>query len=188
MIKITIPAKELFDERKEEFVYTNERTLRLEHSLISISKWESKWEKPFLDPRPEAQKRTYEENVDYVRCMCLDSNVPSDVFYSLTPENMKQINAYINKKMSATWFSDYGPKSAGPGNVKVITSEVIYAWMVQYGIPAEYQKWHLNRLLTLIRVLNNLNPGDRPKMSKAELMKRNAALNAARKKQLHTRG
>lgn len=187
MLKITIPAKEWYDEEKEEFVYSKEYTLQLEHSLISISKWESKWEKPFLDPRKESPEKTREEFIDYVRCMCLNPNIPNDAFEGLTDENLQEINRYNNAKMTATWFSEHGPKSRGMNNISVITSEVIYAWMIHYGVPAEYQKWHINRLLTLIRVLNSLNT-DQPKMSKREIMQRNAELNAARRKQLNTKG
>lgn len=188
MLKITIPAREGYDEVKEEFVcLSKEYTLQLEHSLISISKWESKWKKPFLDPRPGTPEKTLEETIDYVRCMCLNSNVDPQAFQGLTNRNIQEVNQYINDKMTATWFSEYGSKQVGPGNIQVITSEVIYAWMVQYNIPAEYQKWHLNRLLTLIRVLNNLNGGQQ-KLSKNDLMKRNAALNAARRKKLNSKG
>lgn len=188
MLKIVVPAKEWYDEKKEEFLYTEEVSLRLEHSLISISKWESKWEKPFLETRPDQPEKTKEETIDYIRCMCLDSKVPPYTFYNLTPDNFQEIRNYINKKMTATWFSEYGNKTSGLGQIKVVTSEVIYAWMIQYGIPAEYQKWHLNRLLTLIRVLNNLNATSQPKMSKNDLLRRNAALNAARRKAMNTRG
>lgn len=187
MLKITIPAREWYDEEKEEFLYSKEHKLQLEHSLISISKWESKWEKPFLEPRPDSPGKSLEETIDYARCMCLNPNVDPEVFLELTNENIQEINQYINAKMTATWFTEYGSKQIGPGNIKVITSEVIYAWMVQYGIPAEYQKWHLNRLLTLIRVLNNMN-GEQQKMSKNDILKRNAALNAARRKKFNSKG
>lgn len=187
MLKIAIPAREWYDEEKEEFIYSKEYTLQLEHSLISISKWESKWEKPFLDPRKDSSGKTREETIDYIRCMSLNSNTPQEAFDMLTNQNIRDVNDYIGAKMTATWFSEYGSRRVGPGNIKVITSEVIYAWMVQYNIPAEYQKWHLNRLLTLIEVLNNLN-GNQPKMSKQEILQRNAALNAARRKQYNSKG
>lgn len=188
MLKILVPAKEWYDEEKKEFFYIEKTTLRLEHSLISISEWESRWEKPFLETRPDQPQRTREEMLDYIRCMCLDSNVSPYTFYNLTPENIQDINTYINRKMTATWFSEYGKKS-GDFQVKVVTSEVIYAWMIQYGVPAEYQKWHLNRLLTLIRVLNNFNASSGAnKLSKNDLLRRNAALNAARRKAMHTKG
>lgn len=188
MLKIIIPSREWFDESKEEFVYTKEKVLQLEHSLISISKWESKWGKPFLDPRPDTPQKNRQETLDYIRCMTLNQNVNDDVYEELTNENIREINEYINAKMTATWFSNGDPlKRSGPGHMRVITSEVIYAWMVQYGIPAEYQKWHLNRLLTLIRVLNDMNSEQKP-MSKGDLMRRNAALNAARRKKLNTKG
>lgn len=188
MLKITIPAREWWDENKQEFIYTKEKVLQLEHSLISISKWESKWEKPFLDPRPDSPPKTREETLDYIRCMTLNQNVDRDIYRELTNDNIKEVNEYINAKMTATWFSNGDPlKKTSSGRMSVITSEVIYAWMVQYGIPAEYQKWHLNHLLTLIRVLNDFNTEPK-KMSKGELMRRNASLNAIRRKQLNTKG
>ena len=180
MITITIPATEEFDEIKGEFVYTKEQTLQLEHSLISISKWESKWCKAFLGK----QEKTTEEIIDYVRCMTLNKNVSDDVYGCLTQANISAINDYIGAPMTATCFSS---TDAGKKNNEVITSELIYYWMIALQIPFECQKWHINRLLTLIRVCNIKNAPPK-KMSKREIMNRNSALNAARKKQLNTKG
>lgn len=180
MLQITIPAAEQWDESKQEFVYTKERRLQLEHSLISLSKWESKWCKPFLS----RTDKTLEETIDYVRCMTLTTNVDPDIYRCLTNDNIREINDYIDAPMTATFFSKDQP---GGSNREIITSELIYYWMISQNIPFECQKWHLNRLLTLIRVCNVKNSPPK-KMSAQEIMSRNAALNEARRKQLNTKG
>lgn len=180
MLQITIPAVELWDEQRQEFVYTKEQTLALEHSLVSLSKWESKWHKPFLSKT----EKTFEETIDYIRCMTLTQNVKPEVYLGLTADNVVQVNAYIEDSMTATFFSDDG---RGKNNREVVTSELIYYWMIALNIPVKFEKWHLNRLLTLIRVCNIKNSPPK-KYSKGEIMKRNAALNAARRKQLNTKG
>jgi len=180
MLQITIPAVELWDERKQEFITTKEQTLQLEHSLVSISKWESKWCKPFLSK----QEKTFEETLDYIKCMTITPNVDPEVYNYLTNENIEEINNYINAPMTATYFSD--DKTVKPSREQ-ITAELIYYWMIALNIPFECQYWHLNRLLTLIKVCNIKNQPPK-KMSKKEIMRRNAALNAARRKRLNTKG
>ena len=180
MLSITIPETEIFDEIMGEFVYTKRQTLQLEHSLISISKWESKWCKPFL----AKQEKTTEEIIDYVKCMTINNNVPDMTYRCLTQENINAINDYIAAPMTATTFHN---TEQGKRNSEQITSELIYYWMIALTIPHEYEKWHLNRLLTLIRICNIKNQPER-KMSKRDIMSRNAALNAARRKQLNTKG
>ena len=180
MLRITVPAAELWDEVNQEFVTTKEQTLQLEHSLVSLSKWESKWNKAFLGK----EKKTFEETLDYVRCMTITQNVKPDVYERLTSENIEQINEYIDAPMTATHFSN---KNQSGGNHEIVTSELIYYWMIALNIPFECQKWHLNRLLTLINVCNIKNTPPK-KMGRRELMSRNAALNAARRKRLNTRG
>lgn len=180
MLQVTIPASELWNEYRQEFVKTKEKTLQLEHSLISLSKWESKWCKPFLSK----QGKTYEETIDYIKCMTITPNVDPDVYYSLTKENVDRINEYIEAPMTATYFSE---DKSGRGSREVVTSELIYYWMIALQIPFECEKWHLNRLLTLIRVCNIKNTPPK-KMSRRSIMSRNAALNASRRKQLNTRG
>ena len=180
MLTITIPATEEFDEIKGVFVYSKEQTLQLEHSLISISKWESKWCKPFL----AKQDKTAEEIIDYVKCMTLNKSVSDDVYRCLTQDNISAINEYIGAPMTATYFSN---QDKGKKNNEQITSELIYYWMIALQIPFECQKWHINRLLTLIRVCNVKNAPPK-KMSKREIISRNAALNAARRQQLNTKG
>lgn len=181
MLKITIPAVELWDEARQEFISSKEQTLQLEHSLVSISKWESKWNKPFLSK----VEKTYEETLDYVKCMTLTQNVDPEVYNFLTVDNIEAINKYIEAPMTATTFP---PDRHSKGNSEVVTSELIYYWMIALQIPFDKcEKWHLNRLLTLIRVCNIKNSPPK-KMSKSEIMRRNAELNAARRKQLNSKG
>lgn len=184
MLKITIPAGQGWNSVKEEFV-TNEKdtTITLEHSLVSVSKWESKWHKPFLS----SDKKTQEELIDYIRCMTLTQNINDDVYYFLSPENYKEVNDYIENSMTATTFNDNRINTAIPRKKEVLTSEVIYYWMVSYQIPIECQKWHLNRLITLIRVCNIKNDSGK-KMSKRDSAMSNKALNDARRKKFNTRG
>lgn len=184
MLKIIIPGDEQWDPGKEEFVQSRkDQTLALEHSLVSISKWESKWCKPFLRKEP----MTDEEIIDYVRCMTLTQNVDPEVYRYLTNENIEQVNQYINAPMTATWFTEEKNQKRKGGSGEQVTSELIYYWMITLNIPPEYQKWHLNRLLTLIRICNTKNQPAK-KMSKRDILKRNAALNEARRQQLNTRG
>lgn len=173
MLKITIPAFELYDQEKSEFIACKTTELSLEHSLVSLSKWESKWHKPYLS----RDSRTREEIVDYIRCMTLTQNVDPRVFDGLTEKNLQDVTEYIKDPMTATWFTEEEGK--GPSR-KVITSEVIYGWMVGLSIPFECQKWHLNRLLTLVRVCSENNK-DPKKMGKAGTMAQNHALNKSRK-------
>jgi hypothetical protein len=180
MLRITIPAVEQWDERKQEFVTTKEQTLQLEHSLVSLSKWESKWCKAFLTK----QEKTFEETLDYIKCMTITQNVDPEVYNYLTNKNIEEINHYIDAPMTATYFSD---DKTVKSSREQITAELIYYWMIALNIPFECQKWHLNRLLTLIKVCNIKNQPPK-KRSRKEIMSRNAALNAARRKQLNTRG
>lgn len=180
MIRITIPESESWDEAKQEFIPVKEQTLQLEHSLVSLSKWESKWCKPFFSK----QEKTYEETMDYIKCMTLTQNVDPNVYSHLTEDNIIQINNYIEAPMTATTF--YEDKN-GAKSREIITSELIYYWMIALNIPFECQKWHINRLLTLIRVCNIKNAPPK-KMSKSKIASQYAAINQARRKQLNTRG
>jgi len=181
VLLITIPLKsEEWDEEKEEFISAPGITLQLEHSLVSLAKWESKWCKAFLTNN----HKTQEETLDYIRCMTLTPNVDPIVYEFLTADNIKAVDAYIGAPMSATYFNE--DKRAKP-NREVITAELIYYWMIALQIPFECQNWHLNRLLTLIKVCNIKNAPPK-KMSKRDVMSRNARLNAARRQQLNTRG
>ena len=179
MLQIIVPATEQWDEIKQEFVYTKETTLQLEHSLVSLSKWESKWCKPFLSK----EDMTTEETIDYIRCMTITQNVNPEVYTCLSDENITQVHDYIQAPMTATFFR----KENGPPSREIITSELIYYWMITLNIPFECQKWHLNRLLTLIRVCNIKNqPAKR--RSQREIMEYNTALNEARRKKLNSKG
>lgn len=180
MLRVSIPPAELWDEEKQEFLYTRERTLQLEHSLVSLSKWESKWNRPFL----AKQEKTFEETLDYVKCMTLTQNVDEETYRYLTNDNIERINQYIDAPMTATYFSKEKPVGSSREQV---TAELIYYWMIALNIPFECQKWHLNRLLTLIKVCNIKNQPP-PKRSRREIMARNAALNAARRRKWNTRG
>lgn len=177
MLQITIPPGEMFDESKAEFIKTKGQVLALEHSLVSLSKWESKWHKPFLSKEP----KTRQETLDYIKCMTLTQNVDPIVYNFLSIDNINQINDYIDDPMTATTIND---KSPNKPNRSIITAEIIYYWMIAFNIPQEYQKWHLNRLLTLIRVCDIKNQPEK-KMSKREIMNQHRSLNAARRAKRH---
>ena len=182
MLQITVPLNEEgWDEEKQEFVTPKTVTLQLEHSLISLSKWESKWCKAFLSKG----EKTYEQTLDYIKCMTITKNVDDDVYLHLTRANVDTINKYIEAPMTATHF--YSDDKKKGGTKETVTSELIYYWMIALQIPVEFEKWHLNRLLTLIQVCNIKNQPPK-KRSQKDLMSRNTALNAARRKQLNTRG
>lgn len=164
----------------EEFVKQKGCKLKLEHSLVSISKWEAKWHKPYLTKEDKSR----EETIDYIKCMTLTQNVDDAVFERLTPTHLNKIKEYIEDPMTATWFSD--EKKPG-NNTQITTSELIYYWMFKSNIPIECQKWHLNRLLTLIQIFE-VQEQPPKKMSIKEIYARNAALNAKRKAEFKTKG
>lgn len=180
MLQITIPAVELWDETKEEFVIAKEQTLQLEHSLVSLSKWESRWEKSFLFTKD----KTTEEILDYIRCMTLTQNVKPETYYLLTQANIDEVENYIKAPMTATTFNE---DKNGKASREIVTAEIIYHWMIALGIPFECKKWHLNRLLTLIKVCTIKN--EKPKtLSQREIMAQNAALNEANRKKFNSKG
>ena len=180
MLNITIPKQELYDEEKNEFIMSEEKSICLEHSLVSVSKWESKWKKPFLSK----DEKTIEEIIDYIKCMTITQNVDDNIYKCLSKDNIKFINDYIDDKMTATTFYD---TRKNIGRSETITSELIYFWMISLNIPMECQKWHLNRLFTLIKVCSIKN---RPakKGNSRETMRKYASMNAARRKKYNTRG
>lgn len=179
MLTVVVPGVEMFDEKTQEFITVGDVTLELEHSLVSLSKWESFYEKPFL-----GKEKTTEETIEYIKCMVLTPNIPNEVFEKLTDSNLNAIQKYLDAKMTATWFSD---TPGAPQSRDVITSELIYYWMITFQIPFECENWHLNRLFTLIRVCN-IKQSKPKKMSRAEVAARNRELNAQRKAQLGTKG
>lgn len=181
MIEIEVQmSPEGWDEAKQEFVAPKTVTLQMEHSLVSLSKWESKWCKAFLSNK----EKTVEETIDYFKCMTLTKNVDPEVYSKFSQSNIAEINKYIEAPMTATYFSKNKNQKTSKD---VVTSELIYYWMISLNIPFECQKWHINRLLTLIQVCNIKNQPPK-KMSKREILSQNAALNAARRQQLNSRG
>ena len=169
----------MFDEKTQEFFETKSYTIQLEHSLVSVSKWESKWNKPFLGK----DQKTTEQTLDYIKCMTITQNVKPEVYMFLTEKNISDIDNYINAAMTATTFADMN----NTPNREIVTSEIIYYWMISMNIPFECQKWHLNRLLALINVCNIKNQPSK-KMNKRDVMSRNAALNVARRREMNSRG
>lgn len=179
MLTIVVPGIEMFDEKQKVFFTRGDVTLELEHSLVSLSKWESIYEKPFL-----GKDKSTEEVLDYIKIMTLTPNVPQNVFNKLTEDNLTKINDYLDAKMTATWFRE---SPGAPSSRDIITAELIYYWMIVFNIPFECQYWHLNRLFTLIRVCN-IKQAKPKKMSRAEIAARNRELNAQRREQLGTKG
>lgn len=179
MLTITIPGEEFWDERTERFVYPQRVTLELEHSLVSLSRWEAQFEKPFLSN----EKKSTDETFAYIQAMC-QTDVPIEVLQTMSRENLDALNAYIEKKHSATWFTEL------PGAAKsreIITAEIIYHWMFALTIPKETEYWHLNRLFTLIKVINEKNQ-PKKKMGKAEQLAQQRRLNAERLQRMQTSG
>lgn len=180
MLEITVGATENFDEATDQFVRIGGEVLQLEHSLVSLSKWESKHEKPFLGQGP----KTGEELLSYVECMCLGAKPPGEILHQLSEQNLQDINTYINAKMSATWFAE---QPGAPKSREIITAELMYYWMTVFQIPFSCETWHLNRLFTLIRICN-IKQAKPKKMSRGEVAARQRELNAQRKAQLGTSG
>lgn len=178
MLRINIPISEHYDEETEKFV-TQTVSVDLEHSLASLSKWESKWKKPFLSD----DEKTDEQTLDYIRMMVLNDDFPEDIFQKLSMENVKQINEYIEDKMTATWFKQQPESRTKP----IITSEIIYYWMVSLNIPFECENWHLNRLITLVRVCDEKNKPPEKQDPQAMAAQRKA-VNDARRAKYKTKG
>ncbi len=179
MLEIVISSGEMFDESKSEFIEIPEKTIKLEHSLVSVSKWEAMHHKPFL----MREEKTPEEMLDYIKCMTVTQNVDDKVYSFLSSENIKKIGDYIEDPMTATKVPNLG----GRPSREIVTSELIYYWMTVYNIPSEYQKWHLNRLMALIEICAFKNAPQK-KMSKSQIYSRNRSLNAARRAKYNTKG
>lgn len=180
MLTVIVPGDEFYNEEKNEFFTINDTVLHLEHSLVSLSKWEEIFDKPLLN----TEIKTTEETLTYIRCMNVGEDFPPEVFSRITKENLEQIQNYLGAKMSATWF----PKDNTPASREIITAELIYHWMIEFGIPfSPCAEWHLNKLFTLIKVRNaKLSPPK--KMSQAEAMARQREINRQRREQLGTTG
>lgn len=185
MLSITIPKTELFDEKTNEFISINETKLQLEHSLISVKKWESKWKQPFLS---EKYEKTTEQVLDYIKCMTITQNVDSVVYRAIPSKAFEEITSYIKDPMTAAWFpKEYGLPKISNRSSQTITYEIIYYWMITFNVPVEFEKWHLNQLLTLIKVINVENQSKK-KMPKKEAARQRALLNKQRRAQLNTKG
>ena len=179
-ISIIVPGRDFYDQKANRFISVKEQKLVLEHSLLSIAKWEMKWHKAYLS----REEKTEEENFDYIRCMCLSEPNDPMVFMALTPQNVKDISDYIANPMTATTFNRRNNKPSR----EIITNELIYFWMAEYNIPFDpCQKWHFNRLMTLIEVAAVKNQPSK-KMSKRDILNQNAALNAQRRAKYNTKG
>ena len=185
MLEIVVEGEDMWDEDKEIFVKPESVILHLEHSLVSLSKWESKIKKPFLE---SSSDRTLEEMIYYIKCMTVTKNVKDEVYTRLSDKNFQEINDYINDPMTATWFND--APGGLPGRKQILTAEVLYYQMLANGIPMECQKWHLNRLITLIRVFNTKNnpQSANKKRTKAETAKMYRDLNAQRRAMYNSKG
>lgn len=181
MLEIRIDGKEFWNQEKEEFVNTKGITLRLEHSLISISKWEAKYKRPFISDGPKTLQETY----DYIAFMSLDKNVSMTELEGITEEDYKKILDYIHDPMTATKITQNAKNK--PKSNHVLTSEEIYYDMTALNIPFECEKWHLNRLITLIQIASIKNEPPK-KMSKSEIYRQNAELNRVRRAQHHSKG
>jgi hypothetical protein len=177
MLEVTVYTEESYDEEQEKFVGSNPVYVHLEHSLVSVSNWESVWEESFLNKNEKTQQQT----VSYLAIMLLDENLPEAIFQKLVEKHIPEINEYITSKQSATTVP---ADPTAPQNREIVTAELIYYWMIELGIPMECQHWHLNRLLMLIRVINFKRNPKTNKMS----TKDRRALNRARRQKLNTRG
>lgn len=182
MLTLRLPEREYFDDEKEMFFYLKPVTLKLEHSLLSISKWESMYHKRFLDKG----KKTRSETIDYIRCMTINHDIPDEVYQTLPDQAILDVNDYIADSMTATTFSDNSRRPGRRSN-EAVSSELVYYWMTVHNIPFECERWHFNRLMTLINICNIKNQPPK-KMSKGAIGKQHMSLNAARRKAMHSSG
>lgn len=181
MLTIKVPLKEGFDDELDEFVILESYTFSLEHSLVSLSKWEAKFEKPFLSPNP----KTAEETLWYIRCMAFDEEISDHILNKLSEQNIREINEYINGKQSATWFKEAVDLPAK--SPEIITAEIIYYWMLTLNVEKACEDWHLNKLITLIRVCNEKNAPPK-KTNSADLARNRRLLNEERLARYGTEG
>lgn len=182
MLHIEVEGKEFYNEETNEFVQVKSKALTMEHSLLSIAKWESKWKKPYLT---EENNKTPEELLDYIRCMTITQNVDPMIYASLSQKNIQQIKDYIDDPHTATVITSFAPPAR---KKRIVTSELVYCWMIMYNIPTEYEKWHFNRLMTLIRVCGIENNHNGKKMKRTDIARQNAELNRARRAKYNTKG
>lgn len=173
MLSLVVPDLEFFNDNTQEFVAVKGGKLQLEHSLVSLAKWESKWKKPFF----KHEQKTAEELLDYIRCMTVNQNVQESVYQCLTSDHIKKIKSYIEDPMTATTISN--PKKSSGDNT-IPTAEILYYYMIAFNIPFECQKWHLNRLIMLIRVCGIKNSKPK-KMNKQQYFEHRRQLNEQRR-------
>lgn len=188
MLELVIPKQhyEFFDETSGEFlppIDIKETKIQVEHSLISLKKWEQTWHKPFLD----RNEKTYEELSDYIRCMTLNKGIDPNVYHWIPKEEIEKVIKYIEDPMTATWFKDNTLIGAQKNKRDVITAEIIYYWMISLNVPVEFERWHLNQLLTLIKVINIKNEKPKP-VNREEAAKERAELNKRRRAEFNSRG
>lgn len=181
MMWIEIPEGDFFDESKEEFIYSKGYRIKIEHSLVSLAKWESKWKKPFLHT-----KLNKAQWLSYIQCMTITQNVDPIAYRMISKKQLKAVQDYVNDSQTATTITNNAPQR--PQKKEIVTAEIIYFWMVSYNIPVEFEKWHLSRLLTLIEVCSIKNNTSGKKMSKSEIMRQNNKINAARRAAMNSRG
>lgn len=182
MLQLEINSGEFFDETTQEFITMKPQKLLLEHSLLSLSKWEAKWKKPFFGK----DEKTPEEYIDYIRCMTINSKVDPLVYDNLSAEDFKKVIEYIEDPHTATTIRDIPNKRHR--RPRVVTSELIYYWMCANGIPFDCERWHLYRLITLIRICGIENNPDSKKMSRKDIYAQNRELNEARRAKYNTSG
>lgn len=184
MLEIVIPEQEKYEEETGKFIQTKKTTLKLEHSLISVRKWEAKWHKLFL----ENEDKTFDELLDYIRCMTLNrEKIDQNVYRFLTNEDLEKIVTYIQDPMTATWFHNNNRIGASNRTGEKVSAEIIYYWMIAQNVPVEFERWHLNQLLTLLKVVN-IKSGGEKKMSKKEAAAQRATLNKQRRMKYKTKG
>lgn len=180
MLKLRVQSKEWFDEKKSEFITFDGADLELEHSLKAIREWEGKWERPFFSDK----QMTKAEFIDYVRCMTLNK-VDKLAYLSLSNANVREIQKYLEKKHTATWFSN--KQNTPKRRNETVTAELVYYWMTELGIPYTCESWNFNTLMTLIEVCNRKNAKP-SKRNSSDILSEQAKLNAERRKRLNTKG
>lgn len=179
-LTINIPSAELYDQKNGRFVTIRGRELKFEHSLLSVSKWESKWHKSFFSK----DAKTEEETTDYIRCMCLTNDADPNIFKYLDAVSKSKIAEYIADPMTGTKLRKINQKPSR----EIVTNELIYFWMTSFGIPFDpCEKWHLNRLMILIEIASRKNTPPK-KVGKREAAQQRTALNAQRRAKYNTKG
>lgn len=181
MLELRIKEDDLWDETNEQFIHVPETRLTLEHSLLSIAKWEGIYKKPLLRALSEEEYAlTPMEMIGYMKCMTIGKSVPDEVYYGLSADDIKKFHEYLENVPTATWFRE-DEEDKPKGKPRILTAELIYCWMINARIPKEYEKWNINRLMVLLRVLGEENKStDKPK--KVDMNRRRADMERARRR------